>query len=1579
MEANASPGPFLHLTDPPNHQLQQRLPSPLLDFVGQIREALASRGTINQALGKSIFSGKDEIVRLVAGTIIREMVNSGLSKSEFLPTSGYPDTQSIFLDQPDYTSQWTLDFVEYIDGLETQARLTTERAPSFFAYGVSVDGTVYNTECGLSILVTVTDELTIVIPSTDTDPVKYIDIPLDHIANIQVVEGGAGSQPRSNPEATPAMLAFDLLDTNAPAYYINESVRAPCGFNLAFDAINDAESLEAKIEANTIRQRSLGQQNLQHTVTLSNPEASGPTALVFSQSRPLNISQVDQTGPTRNQVSPTSHDLRSMNTTPMFETCDHINGPSCNSPNLRIKAHERGPAGKSHTDRAAATGVSVARYVVNVSQEIADRNIRSHENSNSGNNFDTERTDLLEWHDGMDVIEHAREFNIRLPVSDAPAQSEIFRAITDPQANAGKDTVLHTASKTHQMKNPPEQIAKEAGRKPRMPARQNTPSVTGSVTVSTRLSRIMRVEGDERSSAPLSTRKETIESTQDRDIAVAKQKASLGSRSSYLKRKVFDGVETAGSSKRHKAQEAGTQKHVVDVDKTPTVADVFEISVTPSPSRQEEAKLRTSAKNKSRAVKGKGKAAVQGKAAQRKVAKNSRPLQSQHPTQRKNKDRFNEATATAAKRPTRSSRAAAQKAMDQMRAADDESEVEEDDLASRMMDEEAVPKAKEEEQTLATNKPKRSSNDLDQASGAPESHAWPGRVTAAKKNEQLSIPKPIGMVKTRDRPSPRTEREQVLRRASPAVKHRQQATEVSPELSDQQHTVPGEPINYSSLQPPAASHHHQHTTSTATARPLVMISTPEQGEAEHVHAALRAEKFVRGISKPNPSPERFTSEHPSALDVYDEGAQTSEGLGPSDKATQPCEDHGGCSPDVDTPILRDHDSRLQQAQEASIQSALALERHRTSRVAVKSIPIMASENQASLNFDGPFVTVIPNEADGVSGSQLPNLLASEPSNFTTARIKERPPQASTPHPRIQVQGGYASTPPQDTTPKSPLPTFETSEIPPALGLIRQSMAPAQAADGNIVPSRISGQKKRFSNFLKQSSRKKMKRTPDATPAQERGSISTNGPKDPRRIPQVINFSAKGPRNQGLFSPAFGSEAGRQHKKPQRVHDPSSGQRRERDTRTVIANSTNSSKPSSSRLHPFGDIEDKDMPGVPDNPSQPEPSVHADRRSDRLAQGALLQHSSLFPEASGPKISSQGSRVNENGSPLPAQRTRNVVLPIQKARSLDADSDYDFTEIQDEATIVQHDDDETPKHVLPPIRASTAPTKGRKKQVGFVGSSNSKHRPSSPSAPSEMLTAFQPHTAESDGQFVNVHTEAVLIPSKPQDPFASQPAQTPNHFLDKLRRATYNTSAKGQVGVGETTSSVTRKDAATMTEQDPDETLVGSIHRRPRRRREETPTTTDTSSTTSSGGQTNPSEASSPVDRRWLDALEPHQEDMLAMLYEISHNLIGHLVDIETAVKDVVKDYQRRGERMVKTLADDLERKLQQHTAAAEARRDRELKRYEEFQQKVSKDLPRTPEAEDLTKQLEERQSMLDAQIQEAIEYCAQGIESDGDS
>lgn len=88
----------------------------------------------------------------------------------------------------------------------------------------------------------------------------------------------------------------------------------------------------------------------------------------------------------------------------------------------------------------------------------------------------------------------------------------------------------------------------------------------------------------------------------------------------------------------------------------------------------------------------------------------------------------------------------------------------------------------------------------------------------------------------------------------------------------------------------------------------------------------------------------------------------------------------------------------------------------------------------------------------------------------------------------------------------------------------------------------------------------------------------------------------------------------------------------------------------------------------------------------------------------------------------------------------------------------------------------------------------------------------------------------------------------------------------------------------------------------------------------------------------------------------------------------MNDYQRRGERFVKNLADDLERELRQYTATAGARHDDELKKTEELSMKVTKSLQRQPKAETLAKQLEERQRVRDERMKEAMSLCEQSTD-----
>lgn len=67
-----------------------------------------------------------ENLRLMAGTIIREMVDNGLSANQFWDPKKYPDLPSIFENILEKSSQWTLDFVTFVDSLETQGFVSKE-------------------------------------------------------------------------------------------------------------------------------------------------------------------------------------------------------------------------------------------------------------------------------------------------------------------------------------------------------------------------------------------------------------------------------------------------------------------------------------------------------------------------------------------------------------------------------------------------------------------------------------------------------------------------------------------------------------------------------------------------------------------------------------------------------------------------------------------------------------------------------------------------------------------------------------------------------------------------------------------------------------------------------------------------------------------------------------------------------------------------------------------------------------------------------------------------------------------------------------------------------------------------------------------------------------------------------------------------------------------------------------------------------------------------------------------------------------------------------------------------------------
>ena len=172
-------------------------------------------------------------------------------------------------------------------------------------------------------------------------------------------------------------------------------------------------------------------------------------------------------------------------------------------------------------------------------------------------------------------------------------------------------------------------------------------------------------------------------------------------------------------------------------------------------------------------------------------------------------------------------------------------------------------------------------------------------------------------------------------------------------------------------------------------------------------------------------------------------------------------------------------------------------------------------------------------------------------------------------------------------------------------------------------------------------------------------------------------------------------------------------------------------------------------------------------------------------------------------------------------------------------------------------------------------------PSTPTAPSRMLTELAAHTVEPDGRFFNLQTHHVLCETEIPDPFAepkalgihTEKAQLPNanSFLERLRKSVVMTQRP--------TNPVDDVDEHATKAQDPDKTLIG-VEEQGRGRAVRSQGSPDSSHSSSSASTKSrcrsPSRSDGPGDspntlnrRKWRAALKPHQAETRRILEEMS--------------------------------------------------------------------------------------------------------------
>ena len=304
------------------------------------------------------------------------------------------------------------------------------------------------------------------------------------------------------------------------------------------------------------------------------------------------------------------------------------------------------------------------------------------------------------------------------------------------------------------------------------------------------------------------------------------------------------------------------------------------------------------------------------------------------------------------------------------------------------------------------------------------------------------------------------------------------------------------------------------------------------------------------------------------------------------------------------------------------------------------------------------------------------------------------------------------------------------------------------------------------------------------------------------------------------------------------------------------------------------------------PWEHEKTSKRQRRDKETPPTAHIHHPKMLPDLSptviqerSQRFSSQNTRVNENGSPMPFLITRSEDIAAEEQYSDGEEAKDALAEARFEEPVDFQDDDAVLLMPILPSRPLVSATFSQPKTSANKNfSNNSKQLPSSPHAPSAMGT-MPLHHIYHDGEIVNAETKEPIIPMTPQDPFLGVTQNPQNSFMKALRKST-EAATKRVIPVAndqKASGDVAMRPAVSVGEdadEDPDKTLVESKLTKKRKQVHVSVSSSSSasrSSTRTSQPEESPNEESDEeTEVKWRKALEPHQENMLECLLTISH-------------------------------------------------------------------------------------------------------------
>ena len=328
--------------------------------------------------------------------------------------------------------------------------------------------------------------------------------------------------------------------------------------------------------------------------------------------------------------------------------------------------------------------------------------------------------------------------------------------------------------------------------------------------------------------------------------------------------------------------------------------------------------------------------------------------------------------------------------------------------------------------------------------------------------------------------------------------------------------------------------------------------------------------------------------------------------------------------------------------------------------------------------------------------------------------------------------------------------------------------------------------------------------------------------DINRKPEIINFSARGPMNQGSAS----------IKKP-----------KPRIVTIMEADDNIKAAPRNDRetlkRKPARPVDDLAPSAYEHPPKRHKQDITPPAKHMHIAQ-MLPEPDSIIVQDKRHRMSSQSTRVNQNGSPMPSMHALNERVADTQG--------YTKEEVPTDQSL----------------------------RDGFERfSSNRKRKCDSPTAPSNFAS-IPAHYMFNDGTLVNVQTEENIVSKEPQDPFIGARQAGTSDFMLALRRESGTEARSEDALLSEKKMGTNAKRGLPPSDEDPDKTLVEGQPPKKQRKHDisiSSTTTSSSSGSTSSGGVSpsmDPSEAGDAnILAEWQKYLNTHQRLMTSVLSDIS--------------------------------------------------------------------------------------------------------------